>query len=129
MRFSSRRCLSPGWAIGRRLPFPNVPDLAARLHYYEKHRDQYDTLFIGSSRFRHQVMPEAFDAEANAEGVATRSINIGYAGMWLPESYYFLRQFLALKSTHLKWVVIEFMDYPVRACGRRGADPAHRLLA
>lgn len=103
--------LVSGWALGRGLPFPDVPDLAARLHYYEKHRDQFDTLFIGSSRFRHQIMPAAFDAEANAEGVATHSIDVGYAGMWLPESFYFLRQFLALKSTHLKWVVIEFMDY------------------
>ena len=100
-----------GWAFGRGLPFPNVPDLAARLRYYEKHRDQFDTLFIGSSRFRHQIMPAAFDAEASAKGVPTHSIDIGYAGMWLPESYYFLRQFLALKSTRLKWVVIEFMDY------------------
>jgi hypothetical protein len=103
--------LVSAWALGRTLSSPNDPDLDSRLQYYKEHRDQFDTLFIGSSRFRHQIMPDAFDAETRAGGVETRSLNIGYAGMWLPESHYFLRQFLALESPRLKHVFIEFMDY------------------
>ena len=39
-----------------------------------------------------------------------RSFNFGYDGMWPPESFYLLRQLLALRPAPAKWVVIDLMD-------------------
>ena len=99
------------WVIGLGLPLPNVPALTERYDYYASNHDQFDTLFVGSSRFRFQIVPHEFDTEAAAGGMPTRSLNVGYLGMWPLESLYFLRQCLDLKSPQLKWVVIELMDY------------------
>lgn len=97
--------------LGRFLPFPDVPGVGERFRYFADHRDEYDTVFIGSSRFRHQLIPEVFEARAKEGGLDVQAFNLGYSGMWPPESYYYLRQILALKPAHLKWVVIELMDY------------------
>jgi hypothetical protein len=95
-----------GAVIGRVLPFPNVPDLAPRFRHFAENRDRFDTIFVGSSRVRHQIIPEQFDAVAG-----TTSFNLGYSGMWPPESFYYLRRVLALRPRSLKWVLIELMDY------------------
>lgn len=97
--------------LDARLPFPPVPEIAARFRYFAERKDDFNTIFIGSSRVRHQVIPRQFDAEVAASGVAIHSINLGYSGMWPPESFYFLRQVLALQPRHLRWVIIELMDY------------------
>jgi hypothetical protein len=97
--------------VGKRLPFPSVPELGPRFHYFAERKDEFDTIFIGSSRIRHQVIPQQFDEEMASLGVPTRSFNLGYSGMWPPESYYYLRQILALHPRRLRWVVIELMDY------------------
>jgi len=99
------------WLLTRLLPFPALPDIAARFHYFAERKDTFDTLFIGSSRIRHQIIPPQFDAEMTEHGEPTHSLNLGSPGMWFPESYYFLRRLLALHPQHLRWVVIELMDY------------------
>jgi len=97
--------------IDSRLPFPPVPDIASRFRYFAQHQNEYDTIFVGSSRFRHHIIPQEFDAETAAGGVTTHSFNLGYSGMWPPESFFYLRQVLALHPAKLHWVVIELMDY------------------
>ncbi|MEP6671034.1 MAG: hypothetical protein ABJF10_17875 [Chthoniobacter sp.] len=99
------------WLVDGRLPFPAVPEISPRFRYFAGRKDEFDTVFIGSSRIRHQVIPQQFDAGTAAEGVKTHSFNLGYSGMWPPESYYYLRQVLALHPRQLRWVVIELMDY------------------
>ncbi len=96
--------------IDSHLPFPPVPDIAARYQYFAEQKAGFDTLFIGSSRFRNQIIPHQFDAETAAAGIQTHSFNLGYSGMWPPESLYLLRRVLALRPPHLRWVVIELMD-------------------
>jgi hypothetical protein len=97
--------------IDARVPFPPDADLGARLEHFARHKEDYDTVFIGSSRFRHHIIPHEFDAATAAGGVPTHSFNLGYSGMWPPESFYFLRQVLALHPRKLHWLVIELMDY------------------
>ena len=97
--------------IDSRLPFPPVPGVATRFQYFAERKDEFDTIFIGSSRIRYQLIPQDFDAAMAAGGVPTHSFNLGYSGMWPPESYYFLRRILALHPRRLRWVVIELMDY------------------
>jgi len=96
--------------LGAILPFPQVPVVTAKREYLKAHLSEYDTLFIGSSRFVHQIIPAQFDASLAAAGTPVRSFNLGVDGMWPPESLYFLRQILALHPPRLKWVVIELLE-------------------
>lgn len=91
--------------LAARAPFPEVPVAAAKLAHVAQRRDDFDTLFIGSSRVQFQVMPAIFDPVA-----ATRSFNLGVAGMVPPESLYFARCVLALRLPRLKWLFIELAD-------------------
>lgn len=94
-----------------RMSFPSVPEIAPRFRYFAEHRDEFDTIFIGSSRVRHGIIPQTFDEEMAKHQLHTRSFNLGYSGMWPPESYYYLRQVLALHPKKLRFVFIELMDY------------------
>jgi hypothetical protein len=100
-------CAVLGWLA----PFPAVPGIFPKWEWFKKQRDQFEVLFIGSSRFFHQVIPQQFDEEvAQAGGAKVRSFNFGYDGAWPPESFYLLRQILTLQPARLKWVVIELKD-------------------
>lgn len=92
--------------LGRLAPFPEVPGIFPKWRHFSQHRDSIDVLFLGSSRFYHQIIPAQFDAAVGS----VRSFNFGYDGMWPPESFYLLRQLLALQPARLKWVVIDLMD-------------------
>ncbi|HEX8311651.1 MAG TPA: hypothetical protein VF614_10060 [Chthoniobacteraceae bacterium] len=93
--------------IGRQLPVPDVPSLTPKLQYLSEHRDNFDTLFIGSSRIYHQVLPSVFDEKMQALGVATKSFNLGIAGMRPPEDSYVFDQVRKMKPRNLRWVFIE----------------------
>ncbi len=108
-------------AIRAWLPFPDVPDIAAKWRYFAENKDRFDTIFVGSSRFRHQIIPRFFDEETAAHGAVTHSLNLSYSGMWPPENFYFLRQLLALRPAHLKWVVFEVIDGETRLDERDAA--------
>ncbi len=92
--------------LGRLAPFPEVPGIFPKWSYFRENRARFDVLFVGSSRFYHQIIPAQFDAAVGG----VRSFNFGYDGMWPPESFYLLRQLLALRPPNLKWVVIDLMD-------------------
>ncbi len=92
--------------VGRFAPFPEVPGIFPKWRHFQQHRDRIDVLFLGSSRFYHQIIPAQFDAAVGS----VRSFNFGYDGMWPPESFYLLRQLLARQPARLKWVVIDLMD-------------------
>ncbi len=98
-------------ALGRALPFPEISVVGTKFRYLATHKDKYDVLFVGSSRFFHQIIPKQFDqAVTEATGQKLRSFNISCDALWPPESYYYLRKILALRSPRLRWVVIELMD-------------------
>jgi hypothetical protein len=85
-----------------------------KYRYYRENIDRIDTIFIGSSRFRHGVVPQIFDEEAAALGMQVHSMNMAYSGMWPPENFYFLREILALHPSHLKRVFFEVIDGKTR---------------
>ena len=96
--------------LGRAAPFPEVPGVFPKWRYFREDLAKYDTLFVGSSRFYHQIIPRQFDAAVAKAGGSTKSFNFAYDGMWPPESFYFLRRILALRPPRLKWVVFDLMD-------------------
>jgi len=73
------------------LPFPEIDDgVSQKFRFFAAHKDEFDTLFIGSSRVYFQISPAIFDRVTRASGLPTHSFNFGIGGMYLPETSYLL---------------------------------------
>jgi len=91
------------------LPFPEIDGgVSQKFRFFAAHKDEFDTLFIGSSRIYFQISPAIFDRVTRESGIPTHSFNFGIGGMYLPESAYLLEQILNLKPHNLRWVFIEY---------------------
>jgi hypothetical protein len=95
------------WAIREALPLPDVPVVKLKIDHLVAHPDDYDTLFIGSSRIYYQIIPAIFDRLAAEQGFPTRSFNAGVAGMRPPEDAYYLDYILRHPPKNLRWVFLE----------------------
>ena len=107
------------------LPFPQIDGVSQKLRFFAAHKDEFDTLFIGSSRIYFQISPAIFDGVMRESGSPMRSFNFGIGGMHLPESAYVLEQVLNTKPRNLRWVFIELGElqtkWPHEAAGSRRA--------
>jgi len=119
--------------IHRAQPFPPVIGVGEKWEHLTRHKDDYDVLFIGSSRVLQHIVPRQFDA---ALGGRVRSFNFGVRAMWPPESFWLARRILALRPARLRWVFIDLMNIPPHiddnVMGRRGAywhDWRHTLIS
>jgi hypothetical protein len=91
------------------LPFPEIDGgVSQKFRFFAVHKDEFDTLFIGSSRVYFQISPAIFDRVTRQSGLPTHSFNFGIGGMYLPETAYLLEQILRLKPRNLRWVFIEY---------------------
>jgi hypothetical protein len=91
------------------LPFPEIDGgVSQKFRFFAAHKDEFDTLFIGSSRVYFQISPAIFDRVTRESGMPTHSFNFGVGGMYLPETAYLLEQILNLKPRNLRWVFIEY---------------------
>jgi len=91
------------------LPFPEIDGgVSQKFRFFAAHKDEFDTLFIGSSRIYFQISPAIFDRVTRESGLPTHSFNFGIGGMYLPESAYLLEQILNLKPRNLRWIFIEY---------------------
>lgn len=106
------------------LPFPEIGSVASHLRYFKKHRNEFDTLFIGSSLIHHDISPAVFDRVMRERGHPTRSFNFGRNGMLVGESSYILEQLLETKPAHLKFVFIELDELETRSFA--GAEGSRR---
>lgn len=80
--------------------------------YWEKHKDDFNTIFIGTSRVYRQMDATLFDSLTNHE---TKSFNFGIAGAAAAEMYFYLNKLLAEDKGKLKFVVLELCDVDVIA--------------
>lgn len=96
-------------ALGAVLPAPYGYQATPKLRHIEQHRGDYELLFCGSSRVLRHFMAQEFDAQLAAAGHRVRSFNFGVDAMPPPESFYVLRQALALRP-RVRWVLIELWD-------------------
>lgn len=108
------------------LPFPEIDTVSAELRFFQEHRDEFDTVFVGSSRIHHQVSPGIFDRVMGEAGHPTRTFNFGINGMFPPESGYVLERLLNTKPRHLKWVFIELDELETRRIPK--AEASRRSL-
>ena len=91
------------------LLFPEIDGgISQKFRFFSAHKDEFDTLFIGSSRVYFQISPAIFDRVTRESGLPTHSFNFGIGGMYLPETAYLLEQILNLKPRNLRWVFIEY---------------------
>jgi hypothetical protein len=108
------------------LPFPEIDVVSAELRFFQEHRDEFDTIFVGSSRIHHQISPAIFDGIMRDAGHPTRTFNFGINGMLPPESGYVLERLLSAKPRHLKWVFIELDELETRRIPK--AEATRRAL-
>jgi hypothetical protein len=92
------------------LPPPVPEGIAAKLEFFARHKDEFDTLVVGTSRVYSCVSPEVFDKTTRENGLPTRTFNFGINGMHPPENFYVLEQILKTKPRNLKWVLLEMGD-------------------
>lgn len=95
------------WTVGHLADVPEMGTLDDKLRYFSEHQDDYDLVFVGSSRLHRGVVPALFDAEMAALGHPVRSFNFGTLGMQAHEASSLLRRLLANKPARLRYVVIE----------------------
>jgi hypothetical protein len=94
---------------------PMIPKgVAAKLKFFAEHKDEYDTVIVGTSEVYYSVSPELFDATTHHNGLLTRTFNFGIDGMHPPENFFVLEQVLKTKPTNLKWVLVELGDVRAR---------------
>lgn len=89
------------------LPEQRLPIVSPKLDWLAQHGDEYDALFIGSSRTFRQLLPEIFDAEMTAAGYPVRAFNAGVDGMRPPEDTYMMEKILAHRTRPLRYVLVE----------------------
>lgn len=94
-------------ALNRIEPFAEVPLVRDKWAYWLEHKDEFDTVFIGTSRVIRGVMPNVFDQLTAEAGIPTRSYNFGIDGMFPPEDAYVADHIFATKPKKLRWVFIE----------------------
>lgn len=92
-------------------PYPDDYGLGAKLEHFAEHRDEFDLVYLGSSRVYRSFVPELVDAELAARGHALRSFNLGVAGMGDFEADWLLREVLAMEPERLRRVVLEVPLY------------------
>ena len=96
------------WLAGRCLPAPELPQtIREKLAHLAAHGDDYDAIFVGSSRIQNHVMPGIFDRLAAEGGSPVKSFNAGVASTHTPEDAWMLDQILARRPAHLRWVFLE----------------------
>jgi len=80
-----------------------------KVEYYKKNISNYNTVFIGSSTTYKQIMPTVFDKQTK-RSFQIKSFNMGSQAAAPPESYVFFENLISMKSSNLKYVIVELRD-------------------
>ena len=88
--------------------------VAAKLKYFSEHKDEFDTVIVGTSQLYYAASPQVFDATTREKGLPTRTFNFGIDAMHPPENFYVLDQILETKPKNLKWVLLELGEVRAR---------------
>ncbi len=99
-------------AIRKATPWPEEYGLRPKRDWFVEHKDEFDVLFLGTSRTFRGIDPRIVDAELAAAGVTgeagpLRSFNFGVGGMLRFETDYVLDELLEARPARLRIVVIE----------------------
>lgn len=89
------------------VPWPEEYGLRAKFEHFRAHKDEFDAIYLGSSRYFRSFDPTVIDAEFAARGIELRSFNFGVGGMVSFEMDHVLREIVALRPARLKWIFFE----------------------
>jgi hypothetical protein len=92
-----------------------IASISPKYEYFAAHKNNYDTLFLGSSVLYRHLDPATFDAAMQDQTLNqhpdrqldNHSFNFGVGGMRLFENRFLLRELMELKPENLRWVFIE----------------------
>ena len=84
-----------------------VAGIARKLQWCEAHKDNFDIVFVGSSRVFHGISPRIFDQVASASGQRWRSFNLGMDKMGMAQSMTVTRDLVATGPRNLRYVFFE----------------------
>jgi len=133
-------------------PGPELVASTPKLEYLAEHVDEYDAIFLGSSRVYRHFVPSVIDRRLEELGEPLRTFNLGTPGAGSFEVDELLRRALALEGARFKFVFIEPSEWSptifkenretertvawhtltgtrkaLAATWRRNADPKERL--
>ncbi len=103
--------------------------MRAKLEYFAEHKDEFDVLFLGSSRVLCGLAPAEFDAALEELGHEVRSFNLAVGGMEAFEADHVLQLVLDLEPARLRWVVIEAAGWNPLESEQLSAAPNLRKIA
>lgn len=104
---------------------PIIPKgVAAKLDFFARNKDQFDTLLVGTSAIYYSVSPEIFDQTTSENGLPTRTFNFGIDAMHPPENFYVLEQILKTQPRNLKWIFVETADIETKLQKVMGTERA-----
>ena len=106
------------------LSVPRSGEVVKKWRHLAEKDGRYSLVFVGSSRVAHHFIPEQFDATLKSAGIECRSFNFGVGGMFPPESFYTLRNWLAAAKNKPRWVVIDLMEFRPIAPGNEESERA-----
>ena len=81
--------------------------LTEKWAHLEAHHDDYDVLFIGSSRVHRHMVPEVFDREMREAGVSVSSYNAGLPSLDIVEALALQERIEEWRPERLKLIVFE----------------------
>jgi hypothetical protein len=79
----------------------------AKSTYLNQHRNEFNTLFVGSSKTYHQLNVAYFDSLTEGK---TRSFNYGIEGIAAADIYYYMDHLVGEDTGDLKYVFLELYD-------------------
>ncbi len=88
-------------------PEPYIPVLSDKIHYFQEHKDEFDTIFIGSSHVYRNINPIVFDKKLSKHNFKYKSFNFGVSSMNLIEQRFLLQTIINEKPKNLKYIFIE----------------------
>lgn len=99
--------LAAGALVGSLVPWPEEYGLRSKFEYFAAHKDEFDVVYIGSSRVFRAFDPEVFDATLAERGRPLSSFNMGVGGMLSFEQDFVLQRLLELEPARLRWAFLE----------------------
>ena len=88
----------------------DIKIVSDKLEYFSKHKDEFNTIFLGSSQTYRQVIPSVFEESMKVQGHEIKAFNFGIPGLNLTEAKFYLEKILALQPKNLNWLFIEYIE-------------------
>lgn len=82
-----------------------------KLDAFERRKDEFSLVFLGSSRTMRGFVPELFDARVAEHGLELRSFNLGVPGARVTEMIYLLERLRELRPAKLRYVFVDPEDF------------------